>query len=509
MPDSKLTWTRVVAPQFNGCAQVTKNTSHSPMRSSGSARAIVGGVMAAILITGGVFSAKLIGSGQGEGGGGGGSSSVARPSKPSILLILTDDQRWDTLWAMPTVHRELVARGVSFANAFVDDPLCCPSRASILTGRYPQSTGVWQNAGPHGGFRAFQDDSSTVAVWLRRAGYRTGLFGKYLNRYAGPYVPPGWDRWVAFSGPTRYTNYRLNVDGHLKRRARGAANYSTDVLAAQAISFIRSSRGPVFAYFAPFAPHPPATPARQDARAFSDLPAWRPPAYDERDMSDKPRWARGLPRLTPKRRARIEQLRRGTYASLLSVDRAVGGLVSALRATGRLRDSLIVFTSDNGFSWGEHRWTSKVVPYEESIRVPFVVRYDRLGLKPRTDGRLVANIDLAPTFAAAARTRAPGAVGRNLMPLLSGKNARWRAELLIEQMALLGVPTWCEVRTEEFAYVAYATGDEELYALLQDPNELTNRAGDPALASTRGRLRARARQLCRPPPPGSPLGFPP
>jgi arylsulfatase A-like enzyme len=429
-------------------------------------------------------------------------TSRAAPAPQTIVLILTDDQRWDTLQAMPIVGSELAAHGVSFSNAFVDVPLCCPSRASILTGRYPQSTGVWSNRGPKGGFKAFHD-GSTVATWLHAAGYHTGLFGKYLNEYVGTYVPPGWDRWVALESASRradfYYGYPLNVDGKVTMRGQTPADYSTDVLAGEAVSFIRGTSGPLFVYFAPFAPHLPATPAPPDIDAFADLPPLRPPSYLEEDRSDKPAWLRSRkPVSSP---SVNDALRRDTYASLLAVDRAVGAIVSALRDTGRLDDALIVFTSDNGFQWGEHGWVGKIVPYEESIRVPLVVRDDRVIDKARMDQRMVLNLDLAPTFAAAAGVAAPASDGRNLLPLLAGTAQGWRTDFLIEDARYSHVPSYCGVRTERYVYVVYETGEEELYDLTRDPYQLQNEASDPARSGVRSMLRARLHELCSPPPP--------
>ena len=148
---------------------------------------------------------------------------------PSILLIITDDQRWDTLWAMPEVQRSLVERGVTFSEAFTTSSLCCPSRASILTGQYPHTTGVYRQGLPHGGFKSF-DDRSTIATALRAGGYRTGLFGKYLDSYQSDalagYVPPGWDRWVAFVH-SQYFGYTLTVDGTIERFGAAVEDYST------------------------------------------------------------------------------------------------------------------------------------------------------------------------------------------------------------------------------------------------------------------------------------------
>jgi arylsulfatase A-like enzyme len=425
---------------------------------------------------------------------------------PTIVLILTDDQRWDSLGVMPTVRSELIARGVTFTNGFVTDPLCCPSRASILTGRYPHSTGVWSNRGPMGGFEAFHD-GSTVATWLHAGGYHTGLFGKYLNKYEGTYVPPGWDRWVALSGTDPhqdfYYGYDLNVDGTMNHLGHDTADYSTDVLAAHTISFIRETQGPLFVEFAPFAPHAPGTPAPEDAgRTLAGVPSGRPPSFLEPDLSDKPEWLRSHQQLNASSVAANDVLRRDTFASLLAVDRAVGGIVSALRETGRLADSMIVFTSDNGILWGEHGWVGKIVPYEESIRVPFVVRDDRLVSAARQDPRPVLNVDLAPTFAEAAGVAAPGAEGRSLLPLLRGDAPGWRSDFLIESERYSHVPSYCAVRDERHLYVVYDTGEEELYDLSRDPFELQNAAADPALAAIRSRLRTRLRELCSHPPPG-------
>lgn len=421
----------------------------------------------------------------------------------TIVLILTDDQRWDTLSLMPTVQSELVAHGVTFPNGFVADPLCCPSRASILTGRYPHSTGVWGNRGPMGGFQAFHD-GSTVATWLRAAGYHTGLFGKYLNKYEGTYVPPGWERWAALSGADPhqdfYYGYDLNLDGHVTSMGHDPQDYSTDVLAGHAVSFIRQTSGPLFVYFAPFAPHAPGTPAPQDTGALADLPLGRPPNFMEADLSDKPAWLRAHHEGSEEVILN-DAVRWDTYRSLLALDRAVGSIVSALQDTGRLADSLIVFTSDNGMLWGEHDWVGKIVPYEESIRVPFVVRDDRLLAQARTDPHMVLNVDLAPTFAAAAGVAAPDAEGRSLMPLLEGGAGGWRTDFLVESMRYSHVPSYCGVRDPGYLYVVYETGEEELYDLAADPYELQNRAGDPSLTEVRDRLRARLHELCSHPPP--------
>jgi N-acetylglucosamine-6-sulfatase len=164
-------------------------------------------------------------------------------SSPNVILIVTDDQRFDTLWAMPHVRSELVAHGVKFTDAFVVNPTCCPSRSSILTGLYSHSTGVYSNKGEHGGFAAF-DPSSTVATWLHDAGYETGLMGKYLNGYTGTAIPPGWDVFNAFNQDPEtsfYYNYTMNVSGTTQAFGSAESDYSTTVLGNMAAEFIESS----------------------------------------------------------------------------------------------------------------------------------------------------------------------------------------------------------------------------------------------------------------------------
>jgi arylsulfatase A-like enzyme len=419
----------------------------------------------------------------------------------SIVLILTDDQRWDTLWAMPTVRRELVARGINFTNAFLVNSLCCPSRATILTGQYSHTTGIYSDVGPHGGFFAFRD-RSTIATWLRAAGYHTGLFGKYLNMYRGKYIPPGWERWFAYQQPPRYFNYLVNDQGSIRRFGSRPADYSTDVMADRAVSFIRSTQGPLFVYFAPFAPHTPARPPPRYARAFSHLRPFRPPNYNEADVSDKPAYVRALHRFTPGQKSNIDSTRRRQYQCLLAVDDAVKHILNALRDTNRLGTALIVFMTDNGLTWGEHRFmVTKQVPYEESIRTPFVVRDDQL-IQARTDTHLVLNLDIAPTFAAVAGVPAPGAEGLSLLPLLADPSTPWRPDFLVEHLGPTGIPTYCAVRTSRYIYVYYSTRERELYDLRRDPYELQNRARDRRYASILAALRIRLRELCQPPPPG-------
>jgi arylsulfatase A-like enzyme len=444
-------------------------------------------------------------------------TTTTRPpgeQRPNVVLVLTDDQRWDTVTpqAMPVVTRELAGRGVTFTNSFTVNPLCCPSRAATLRGAYPHTTGVYQNGNqPNGPFTAF-NDSSTVATWMRGGGYRTAFVGKYFNGYDQSrvsYVPPGWDRWAAFAtndvGGGAFYNYTLSVDGSPVSYGGGTNDYSTDVLAGHATSFIRSvpADQPLFLTFAPYAPHQPNTPAPRHTNAFAGIAPYRPPNYNEADVSDKPAHIRSVPLITST--SVLDRQRQRQLESLLAVDEAVEDILTALNETGRLRDTLIVFTSDNGFSWGEHRWgqtgaQNKQVPYDESSRVPLVVRYDALTQQARTEGQLALNIDLAPTFAALAGVGTPGAEGRSLLPLLEQTATSWRTDFLIEN-ARTAIPSYCAVRTATHLYVQYDTLEEELYDVVADPYQLTNRAADAAMASTRNAMRTRVRQLCNPIPP--------
>jgi len=429
---------------------------------------------------------------------------AAAATRPNIVFVLTDDQRFDTLGAMPTVQRELVGRGVTFTNAFVVNALCCPSRASILTGRYSHSTQVYGNGGPYGGFASFRD-RSTVGTWLQSAGYRTGYVGKYLNGYGGSYVPPGWDRWVAFTR-VGYDRYGLNVDGVRRGyRPGNPAEYSTDVLTRHATRFIRAARKPFFLVYAPFAPHLPALAAPRHADAFGSMAPWRPPNYDEPDVSDKPTWIQQTPPWSPDDELKADVVHRRQLQTLLAVDDGVNALLGELRRRRILRDTIVVFMSDNGYSWGAHRIDGKGVPYDESIRVPLVIRYDRLFRGSRIETRPALNIDLAPTFAAAARAKTARVEGQSLLGILRGSVVPWRDDFLVEHLRgapYPAMPTYCGVRGSTWKYVFYGTGEDELYDLASDPYELTNRAADPGYRSQVVAMRARLDTLCTPAPPG-------
>ncbi len=439
------------------------------------------------------------------------SGGRATAQKPNIVLILSDDQRWDTQWAMPNVRSMIVRKGVEFTDAYVVNPLCCPSRTTILTGLYSHSTGVYTNEAPHGGFTAFHD-RVTIATRLDARGYTTAMIGKYLNEYRPAalqgYRPPGWDRWVAFAEDNgKYVDYDLTIDGRIRHYDEAVADYSTDVLGDYADSFIRHARGPLFLYFAPTAPHDPATPAARDRDTFQNLAPYRGRAFNEADVSDKPRWAQRPP-LTPQGISNINWFRRSQYRSLLSVDRAVARIVHALADTGRLRNTLLVYMSDNGFMWGEHRLTNKQAPYEESIRVPMAIRYDRAGIAPHRDAHLALNLDLAPTFAAAAGTTMPNAAGRNLLPLMRDQaHTAWRSEFLVEHAMSsqkVPIPSYVALHTDHSVYVLYSTGAQEYYDLANDPFQLQNLVHRAAVREIVRRMRTRVLGWARPLPPGFP-----
>ena len=425
---------------------------------------------------------------------------------PDIVLVVTDDQRANTLQHMPLLHNLMIRRGVRFRSAFVPNPSCCPSRASFYTGTYSHTNGVWKNGGLDGGMQAF-DDSSTLATWLHDAGYRTGLFGKYLNGYRDPsIVPPGWSEWFAFmSGDGRsYVSFNASDNGTLT--SFSDRTYSTVETYERVSTFIRSTPAnlPLFAVWTPIAPHRPfLAEARYDDAAI-DLPPWRPPDFNERNVSDKPRWVRRNGRLDAAARDAIDGDRLAQYRTLLSVDDGIAKIVRALRRAGRLSNTLLVFTSDNGLMWGEHRLTRKAVPYDGASHVPLIVRYDPLTRARRgaSAASLVGNIDLAPTIMELAGLAPASLVdGVSFAPILDGSQRVVRSRLLIEH-AGSDAPAYCGVRTKRELFVHYTTGEEEYYRLDDDPWSLRNLAGRDDVRREMGELRDYARKRCSPVPPG-------
>lgn len=428
---------------------------------------------------------------------------------PNVLVVITDDQTWDSLPtltgppAMPWLESRLADPGdrwVRFTNAVVDVPLCCPSRASILTGLYSRHTGVESN-----GDGRDLDESSTLATWLDDAGYQTAFIGKYLNGYPwdrGPYVPAGWDRFVAkrnLDMSTTYLNYPFVDQGVPFTAGSGDGSYATSMLAAKASAFLRgaSTERPWFLVFAPSAPHAPWTPAPPDVGRFARTPISLPDLRTLNDVRGKPSWIRGSPPLDGPTAVALEDLRRRMLETLAEVDRAMRSLVHEVEARGELEHTLVVFLSDNGYSFGEHRWIGKRCPYEACVRIPFIVRspWTGAGVVPTP----VSNVDLAPTIldVTGLGTGAEPVDGLSLLPMLDDGvvDAFQRDAVLIEWAGDGEVPPWRGVRTEAFSYVEAADGTIELYDLTgrlgsADPGELRNRAGDPRYVAVQRSLAA-------------------
>ncbi|MDQ3697942.1 MAG: sulfatase-like hydrolase/transferase [Gemmatimonadota bacterium] len=416
--------------------------------------------------------------------------NVSNVPLPNIVIVLTDDQRHDLMGYMPLITARLGTETVKFEYAFSPVPTCCPARVGILTGQHAHNHGVLQSYLPNGGATKF-DPSSTIATWLRPEGYRTGIYGKYLNDYGGlsPAVPPGWDEFHVFVGndDDEYYNYTLNHNGTHTTYGSGPQDYSTSEVARQAVQFITStpSTQPIFLFFTPFGPHEPAKPEPGDIGTFSTLPPYRPPSYNEADVSDKPAYVQGLPVMDSTAIAASDAFHVRQVEALQSVDRAVAQLIDTLVATGRWSNTIFVYVSDNGLTWGEHRLKDrKNCVYDECMRVPMWVRVP--GLTSRTDDHLVSLIDLAPTIAEwAGATPTIPVNGMSLVPLLNNPAASWRTEVLTEFLGATNTAnSFSAVRTAQYLYAEYWNGDRELYDLQADPFQLTNVVTDPAYAAT-------------------------
>lgn len=424
---------------------------------------------------------------------------AASKKHPNIVFVLADDYAMNLVDHMPALQR-LQADGRTMADHYVVDSLCCPSRSSIFTGRYPHDTGVFTNAGTDGGIAAFHtygDQQKCFAVPMHRAGYRTAFMGKYLNGYIpqtmGP--EPGWDEWdVGGGGGYAEFGYTLNEDGRLVHYGHAPNDYMVDVLSRKAAGFIRqtaATKQPFMLEVATYAPHDPYVPPPRYAGTMKDVPYPRTAAWDA-TVQNAPSWLRGHVPLRPAEKATIAK----DWERRLEADRAVDDLIANVRRSvaeaGITKDTYIVFSSDNGLHMGEYRLTpGKETAFDTDIHVPLVVAGPGVPAGTTSDA-LTSSIDLGPTFLDVSGVGTdPAEDGTSLAAVWHGRDPTdWQQGVLIEHHHRQGVPSdpdrqnrrnadppaYEAVRTRDAVYVRYQDGEQEYYDTRTDPDELDNLA---------------------------------
>jgi N-acetylglucosamine-6-sulfatase len=477
--------------------------------------------------------------------------------RPNVVVVMTDDQTVADMQVMAKTRRLIGGDGVTFDQSYVSYSLCCPSRATYLTGLYAHNHHVLGLTPPLGGYDKFArlDGNNTLPVWLEGSGYQTAHIGKYLNGYGDrlgrrPAVPPGWSEWYGTVGTTTYRMWGYRMFDHGRLRQYGSqfdenpALYQTDVTGRVATDFINRHAGPGQPFFlsvAFLAPHHEGErirfryrhtvrPAPRDRGAFAGRPMQPSPGFDERDTSDKPRFLQRIYRpLTAADKRELLAQQHDRQESLLAVDDQIGRLVHTLRLTGELDNTYIVFTSDNGYMQGEHRVAyGKMLAYDPSTRVPLLVRGPAVA-EGRVSHELVANIDLTPTIAqiAGARPTRP-CDGRSLLPYARDPRRLTNRPLLHETAALppgtrieqaLKDPSevladaraaqdesarpvyptapYRAIRTRRWLYVRWRNGAEELYDRVRDAGQLTSLARRPAYRPVIVQLRRQLWQRVR------------
>lgn len=486
-----------------------------------------------------VLAAALLGSCTGDSDGkdtdASESPDAAGKSRPNIVFVLTDDLSENLVPYMPHV-REMAEKGVSFPNYYVTDSLCCPSRSTIFTGDYPHNTGVFTNNGDDGGYGAFTKnggEEKCFADSLRKAGYRTGFMGKYMNGYtpdgeqrrpergggrgrggegarqadpaaaggedatdAGTAVPPGWDEWdVAGDGYKQY-DYDLNENGKVTHYGSDPEDYLTDVLSDRATSFVDDSvkaEKPFMLEVSTFSPHGPATPAPRDEDTYPTVEAPRTAAYDKAP-TPAPEWQKGLKPLSAQEKKEIDRKFAKRVRSVQAVDDLVGRVQKQLAEKGIADETYFVFSSDNGFHMGEHRLRpGKQTAYDTDINVPLMVTGPGVSAGEKVP-QIAENTDLSPTFQELAGLEPPSDTdGRSLAPLLHGEQPDdWREAALVEHHRggsrrgdpdaapenAGNPPDYAAIRTDKELYVEYADGQREFYRTDSDPDQLRNRADE-------------------------------
>ncbi len=459
---------------------------------------------------------------------------TATKAQPNIIFIRTDDQdarSMSTLTpsgqpVMKNVLDHFGTNGVAFDQSYVSFSLCCPSRATTLTGQYAHSHGVLSNNFPTGGYELFnQIDDQTLAVWLKDAGYFTAHVGKYFNGYDAtttpPYaeIPPGWDKWFTVIQATSpdYYNYNVLEDGPtLQFFGTGASNYQTDVFTDKVVSYLDTrpyGNKPFFIQLDYTAPHKGGSvgkviPAPRHTGLMNGATSPQGPAFDEADVSDKPADIQALPPLNVSQINTINDGYRRRSEALMSVDEGVARIIQKLKDTGQYQNTVIIYSSDNGWMFGEHRLPqSKFVPYEESVRVPLYMSGPGIP-KGKVMSQLVNDVDLTATMLHFAR--APSTIvqeGRSLVTIMRNPQASWRNDFLIENPLLnyyTGIITQDNAAGTMYKYVEYdydmdgAWDERELYALKPDacmPNgdayELESQHNNPCYATLLSTLEAR------------------
>jgi arylsulfatase A-like enzyme len=431
--------------------------------------------------------------------------------RPNVVVIMSDDQTVEEMRVMPQTLSLIGNAGTTFPRNVVTYSLCCPSRSTFLTGQDPHNHGIRANEPPAGGFSLF-DKTNTLAVWLQTAGYITGHVGKYLNGYGeidSLEIPPGYTEWYAPVGMLAYNyfKYKLNENGKLVFHGSAARQYQADVYTRKAVSFINrygtaaAAGGPPFFLFVTYlAPHignpvepgdpstlgtPVPAPRHKGLYAGAVLPT--SPAFNEADVSDKPAVVRQRRLFTSTQKSDLQKAYGQRLESLLAVDEGVGGIIHALDSVGVLQNTLVIYTSDNGWFHGEHRIRyGKVWPYEPSVKVPLLIRGPGV-LAGQENISPVANVDLAPTLVETAGATALRTMdGRSLWPLLQGQSD-WgttpERHLMIEDSPLGSSETvFWSIRQGNYVYTEYANGDRELYDLSVDSAEVASLHADPAYA---------------------------
>jgi N-acetylglucosamine-6-sulfatase len=419
--------------------------------------------------------------------------SAVPQKKPNIVFILADDLSTNLLAYMPNVQA-MQREGTTFSNYFVTDSLCCPSRSSIFTGKFPHNTGVFTNQGPEGGYEVFNErgnESQTFAVALQRAGYKTAMLGKYLNGYrpARNGVPKGWNEWdVAGNGYPEF-NYNLNQNGRIVHYASDPQYYLTDVVAALGEAFMRKSApAPFLIEIATFAPHGPYIPAPRDVDKFPGLSAPRSAAFGVRPDADAPAWLKAIFPLRPMDIQTIDRAFLMRAQSVQAIDKMIGEIRALLATLGD--DNYVVFSSDNGLHMGEYSLRpGKMTPFDIDIRVPLIVVGPGVA-KGQVVNAIVENVDLCATFTELGQAPTPASAdGHSFVPLLRGSTVTdWRDFALIEHHHPMAnaddpdapvphggnPPTYAALRTMDSMYVEYEGDVAAYYDLTRDPLELKN-----------------------------------